>query len=73
VAGRQDARIAAHAAVGGHPRAKTEKEVLAALGAYKQALINRDAAELLKVLSDDLTTISPTLTPRSSMRTRPPC
>jgi len=37
------------------PDAKTEKEVLAALDAYKQALINRDAAALSKVLSDDLT------------------
>jgi ketosteroid isomerase-like protein len=37
------------------PDAKTEKEVLAALDAYKQALIARDAAALSKVLSDDLT------------------
>ena len=36
------------------PDAKTEKEVLAALDAYKQGLINRDAAALSKVLSDDL-------------------
>jgi len=34
---------------------KTEKEVLAALDAYKKALIDRDAATLAKVLSDDLT------------------
>jgi ketosteroid isomerase-like protein len=34
---------------------KTEKEVLAALDAYKQALIKKDAAALAKVLSDDLT------------------
>jgi ketosteroid isomerase-like protein len=37
------------------PDAKTEKEVLAALDAYKQALIKRDAAALSKVLADDLT------------------
>ena len=37
------------------PDAKTEKEVLVALDTYKQALINRDAAALSKVLSDDLT------------------
>ncbi len=37
------------------PDAKTEKEVLAALDTYKQGLINRDAAALSKVLSDDLT------------------
>jgi ketosteroid isomerase-like protein len=37
------------------PDAKTEKEVLATLDAYKQALIARDAAALSKVLSDDLT------------------
>ncbi len=37
------------------PDAKTEKEVLAALDAYKQAMINRDAAALSKVLGDDLT------------------
>ena len=34
---------------------KTEKEVLAALEAYKQGLIKKDAAALGKVLSDDLT------------------
>ncbi|HEY2015622.1 MAG TPA: nuclear transport factor 2 family protein [Bryobacteraceae bacterium] len=39
----------------GTPDAKTEKEVLAALDTYKQALINRDAAALSKVLGDDLT------------------
>lgn len=38
-----------------NPDPKTEKEVLAALDAYKQALIKKDAAALSKVLSDDLT------------------
>src|ERR1051326_2554303 len=37
------------------PDAKTEKEVLAALDSYKEALLKRDAAALSKVLSDDLT------------------
>ena len=37
------------------PDPKTEREVLAALDAYKQALIKKDAAALSKVLSDDLT------------------
>jgi ketosteroid isomerase-like protein len=37
------------------PDPKTEKEVLAALDAYKQALIKRDAVALSKVLGDDLT------------------
>ena len=37
------------------PDPKAEKEVLAALDAYKQALIKKDAAALAKVLSDDLT------------------
>jgi ketosteroid isomerase-like protein len=37
------------------PDAKTEKEVMAAMDAYKQGMINRDAAALSKVLSDDLT------------------
>src|SRR5690242_13099924 len=37
------------------PDAKTEKDVLAALDAYKQALIKGDAAALSKVLADDLT------------------
>ena len=36
------------------PDAKTEKEVLAAMDAYKQALLKKDAAALSKVLSDDL-------------------
>jgi ketosteroid isomerase-like protein len=36
------------------PDPKTEKEILAAMDAYKQALINRDAEALSKVLSDDL-------------------
>jgi ketosteroid isomerase-like protein len=34
--------------------ADAEKDVMAALEAYKQALIKRDAAALSKVLSDDL-------------------
>jgi ketosteroid isomerase-like protein len=37
-----------------NPDAKTEKEIMAAMEAYKQALIKRDAAALSKVLSDDL-------------------
>jgi ketosteroid isomerase-like protein len=37
------------------PDAQTEKDVLAALEAYKQALIKRDATALSRVLSDDLT------------------
>ena len=37
------------------PDPKTEKEVLAALDAYKQALMKKDAAALAKVVSDDLT------------------
>jgi ketosteroid isomerase-like protein len=37
------------------PDPKTEKEVLAALEAYKQALIKKDAAALSRILSDDLT------------------
>jgi ketosteroid isomerase-like protein len=37
------------------PDAKTEKEVLAALDTYKQALIKKDAAAMSKVLADDLT------------------
>jgi ketosteroid isomerase-like protein len=37
------------------PDAKTEKDVLAALDAYKHAMIKRDAAALSKVLADDLT------------------
>jgi ketosteroid isomerase-like protein len=37
------------------PDPKVEKEVLAALDAYKQAMINKDSAALTKVLSDDLT------------------
>jgi ketosteroid isomerase-like protein len=36
------------------PDAKTEKDVLAAMDAYKQALIKKDAAALSRVLSDDL-------------------
>jgi ketosteroid isomerase-like protein len=38
-----------------NPDPKTEKEVLAALEAYKQAMIKRDAAALSKILGDDLT------------------
>ena len=37
------------------PDAKTEKEILAALETYKQALTHGDAATLSKVLADDLT------------------
>lgn len=37
-----------------NPDAKTEKEVMAVMEAYKQALIKRDAAALSKVLSDNL-------------------
>src|SRR4051794_19423093 len=37
------------------PDAKTEKEVLAAMEAYKQAMMKKDAAALSRVLSDDLT------------------
>ncbi len=36
------------------PDAKTEKEIMAAMEAYKQGLLKRDAAALSKVLSDDL-------------------
>jgi ketosteroid isomerase-like protein len=36
------------------PDAKTEKEVLAALDAYKQAMMKKDAAALDKILSEDL-------------------
>lgn len=36
------------------PDAKTEKEIMAAMNAYKQAIIKKDAAALQKVLSDDL-------------------
>src|SRR3954467_7544668 len=36
------------------PDAKTEKEVLAAMDAYKQGLLKKDAAALSKVLADDL-------------------
>jgi ketosteroid isomerase-like protein len=38
-----------------NPDPKTEKEVLAAMEAYKQALLKRDATALAKVLGDDLT------------------
>lgn len=36
------------------PDAKTEKEILATLEAYKQAMMKKDAAALTKILSDDL-------------------
>jgi ketosteroid isomerase-like protein len=36
------------------PDAMTEKEIMATMEAYKQALIRKDAAALAKVLSDDL-------------------
>jgi ketosteroid isomerase-like protein len=38
-----------------NPDPKTEKEVLAALEAYRQAMLKKDAAALTKILSDDLT------------------
>src|SRR3954466_10994953 len=37
------------------PDPKTQKEVLAALDAYKQAMMKKDAAALTKLLTDDLT------------------
>jgi ketosteroid isomerase-like protein len=37
------------------PDPKTEKEVLSAMEAYKQAMMKKDAAALSKILSDDLT------------------
>jgi ketosteroid isomerase-like protein len=36
------------------PDAKTEKEIMAVMDTYKQALIKKDAAALSKVVSDDL-------------------
>jgi len=36
------------------PDARTEKEIMAAMQAYKQGIIKKDAAGLSKVLSDDL-------------------
>jgi ketosteroid isomerase-like protein len=36
------------------PDAKTEKEIMAAMNSYKQAIIKKDAAALQQVLSDDL-------------------
>ena len=36
------------------PDAKTEKEIMAAMDAYKQAMLKRDSAALSKVLRDDL-------------------
>jgi ketosteroid isomerase-like protein len=36
------------------PDAKTEKEIMAAMNAYKHALIQKDAAALAKLVSDDL-------------------
>ena len=38
-----------------NPDTKTEKEVLAAMEVYKQAMIKKDATALSRVLSDDLT------------------
>ena len=38
-----------------NPDPKTEKEILAAMDSYKQALMKKDAAALSKILSDDLT------------------
>jgi ketosteroid isomerase-like protein len=38
-----------------NPDPKTEKEIMATMDAYKQALLKRDPAALSKVLSDDLT------------------
>jgi ketosteroid isomerase-like protein len=37
------------------PDAKTEKEVMTALEAYRQALLKKDAAALSRVVADDLT------------------
>jgi ketosteroid isomerase-like protein len=37
------------------PDAKTEKEVLATMEAYKQALMKKDKAALSRILADDLT------------------
>ena len=37
------------------PDAKTEKEIMAAMNVYKQAIVKKDGAALQKVLSDDLT------------------
>jgi ketosteroid isomerase-like protein len=37
------------------PDPKTEKEVMAAMDAYRQALMKKDAAALSKVVGDDLT------------------
>ena len=37
-----------------NPDPKTEKEIMAAMEAYKQALMKKDAAALSKVLSDEL-------------------
>jgi ketosteroid isomerase-like protein len=38
-----------------NPDARTEKEVLSVMDAYKQAIIKKDAAALSAILSDDLT------------------
>jgi ketosteroid isomerase-like protein len=38
-----------------NPDPKTEKDVLAALDAYKQAMMKKDATALSRILSDDLT------------------
>ena len=37
-----------------NPDPKTEKEIMATMEAYKQALMKKDAAALSKILSDDL-------------------
>ncbi len=37
-----------------NPDPKTEKEILATMDAYKQALMKKDAAALSRILSDDL-------------------
>ena len=45
---------AATALTAATPDAKTEKEIMATMQAYRQALIHKDSAALSKVLSDDL-------------------
>jgi len=37
-----------------NPDAKTEKEIMAAMNVYRQAIVQKDDAALAKVLSDDL-------------------
>jgi ketosteroid isomerase-like protein len=41
--------------LGANPDPKTEKDVMAALDAYRQAMIKKDAAALSRILGDDLT------------------